>query len=198
MIARTLIVLWLSAVGSTVYRYRDESGQEHYVSDPALVPPEARSGATAVDLRQAPVTQAPVTHVAAPTVNPVKVDPDNATPTITTIVHGSGTDRHRTWLWATLVSLGIFLVFVIAAATVPSRYRQVSWSLSMGRYAAFLLLAATALAASYELRDDPAMQRYSPWAALQKVQQTTFEVNRRDSTLKGAVERAGEAGSPGH
>jgi hypothetical protein len=186
MAVRSLWILGLSFLGA-VYRYHDTSGQEHYVSDPALAPPS--SSLEPVDLRQAPVTQVPPGL-------PVRAAAEGGGAVVVAPQAPSPLTWRSTWMWAALVSLGVFLVFVVAAATVPGRYRQVSWSLSVGRYVAFLLLAATVLAASYELRDDPAMQRYSPWAALQRVRRTRLEVERRDAAQKAALDQAGGSGSP--
>jgi hypothetical protein len=176
-----ILTLALSAFGATVYRYLDASGQEHFVNDPALAPPEARSRLQPMNLRGAPVTDildapkgdpAPASGVAsapgALSPSPSPVPPPKP--------------WHNTWVWAALVSAAALLAFAVLAASVAERHARISWALSVGRYVAFLLLAATVLAASYELRDDPSMQRYSPWAALKRFQQSKLQAMEHDAT----------------
>jgi hypothetical protein len=172
------------ALGALVYRYRDASGQEHFVSDPSLAPPEARATLQPVDLRQAPVTSVS----APPSAMPSGMPDAGAAASLSPVP--SGTVWHRTWTWAALVSLSVFLVFAVSAMAVSERFQGLSWALHVGRYVAFLLLAATILAASYELRDDPALQRYSPWALLNKVQQARQEAVRRETPDKATLEQS--------
>jgi hypothetical protein len=86
-------------------------------------------------------------------------------------------------VWASLVTALVLLVFVIAYATVPSRYARVSWALAVGRYVAAMLLIATLLAASYELRDEPMLRRFSPWGAFDQAQQAKLQATQHGATL---------------
>jgi hypothetical protein len=153
---------------TVVYRYTDSSGQEHFVNDPEFAPPEVRSTLKRVNLLHSPTSEVHLAPVAAGSFD---AGVEEAIQAIAAAPeHGSG---H--WIWASLIAGLVFVLFLVGHATVPSGYARVSWALSVGRYASFMLLLATLLAASYELRDDPTLRRYSPWAALEGLQRTRSE-----------------------
>jgi hypothetical protein len=160
---------------TTVYRYIDASGQEHFVNDPSFAPPEVRATLQPMNLDQAPATTvAPVPEVKGST------DATSGVPAERAATRSP--ELRNTWLWASLVAGLLFVILLIASATVPSRFKRLSWSLYVGRFVSVMLLIATLVAATYELRNDPAMRRYSPWAALDRLQSVKLGATQHAAT----------------
>ena len=187
------------ASGTTIYRWTDSTGQEHFVNDPSFMPPGVNAKLQQVDLSHAPETNVPS---AAPADQAAcqsgQEGPQGACQGSAEATHPSPAVKEvewrSTWIWASIVAGLLLVIVLITFAVVPSRYERLSYSLYVARYISVLLLVATVIAASYELRNDPAMRRYSPWAAVERFQKARLEAFRHFATQEKAPAPAGAAG----
>jgi hypothetical protein len=186
------------ASGTTIYRWTDSTGQEHFVNDPSFLPPGVNAKLQQVDLTHAPETSVPSAQpVDQGACQSGQGRAQGACQGSAEVTHASSAVKpvewRNTWIWASVIAGILLLIILITFAVVPSRYQRVSHSLYVARYISVLLLVATVIAASYELRNDPAMRRYSPWAAVERFQNARLEAFRHFATQEKAPAPAGPA-----